>query len=146
SHSESLLFVTEVCYCQNFLQLPYVLEWDGTEARWKETDYFSTFKKTSNDIVHFAATSPGESAMSFGIGSVFTKAFCNIDPKKELSLEAILEQLQGNINEVLSKEPQLEPQNPKIYSSRIINDPHFFAGQGFFLPTSPTGTDYDSSR
>ncbi|CAE7212480.1 unnamed protein product [Rhizoctonia solani] len=51
SHSESLLFVTEVCYCENFLQLPYVLEWDGTETQWKKTAYFSTFKETSNDIV-----------------------------------------------------------------------------------------------
>ncbi|CAE6447628.1 unnamed protein product [Rhizoctonia solani] len=132
SHSESLLFLTEVCYCENFLQLPYVLEINGDEAQWTKTNYYGSFKGNSSDIVsmidtlqfiyayivfevHFAATSPGEQAMSFGTtGSVFTKAFCYIDPKEDRSLKAIAQQLQENVNKILSDSSQQKSQNFKV--------------------------------
>ncbi|KEP50666.1 hypothetical protein V565_075650 [Rhizoctonia solani 123E] len=146
SHSESLLFLTEVCYCENFLQLPYVLELNGDETQWTKTSYYGSFKGNSSDIVHFAATSPGEQAMSFGtIGSVFTKAFCYVDPKEVRSLKAIAQQLQKNVNEILSGSSRQKSQNVKIYSSRMIDDPHFFATLGFFLSSSGVEDDYDSS-
>ncbi|CAE6359097.1 unnamed protein product [Rhizoctonia solani] len=134
SHSESLVFVTEVCYCENFLRLPYVLTLEGGEARWEKTEYHGSFEANpKGDVVHFAATSPGEQAMTFpSTGSIFTKAFCYIDPKEKLSLKTISEQLQKNVNKLLSGSQQ-NPQNPKVYSSRIIEDPNFFAAMGFFL-------------
>ncbi|CAE6447404.1 unnamed protein product [Rhizoctonia solani] len=145
-HLESLLFITEVCYCKNFLCLPYELEYDGSEARWKKTDYHGTFKGSSSDIVHFAATSPGERAMCFSdTGAIFTKAFCNISPSEPLALKGIAEKLQKNVDTIVSSNPQQNSQHPKIYSSRIIDDPHFFATLGFCSSNSPVATDSDSS-
>ncbi|KAH7333937.1 hypothetical protein B0J17DRAFT_709008 [Rhizoctonia solani] len=153
-HSAALVFITEVCFCENFLRLPYVLELNGEKAQWKKTDYHGSFEGGSSDIVHFAATSPGERAIWFnGIGAVFTKAFYNIDPIKPLSLKCIAEQLQRNLNQILSERPQQAPQHPKVYSSRMIlnaaetsrqDEPHFFATLGFCSPSSMVETDPDS--
>ncbi|KAJ1303916.1 hypothetical protein OPQ81_008327 [Rhizoctonia solani] len=134
-HSAPLIFITEVCFCENFLQLPYALECKGNEARWVPTGYPSISTINSSDIVHFAATSPGERALSFASGAVFTKAFYNINPSVAGSLKNIMEQLQGNVNTILSSEGSNRSarwsQHPKVYASRIIDDPHFFAALGF---------------
>ncbi|KAH7333939.1 hypothetical protein B0J17DRAFT_631478 [Rhizoctonia solani] len=95
--------------------------------------------------VHFAATSPGERAMCFGdIGAIFTKAFYNINPNEPLALKNIAEKLQRNVDTIMSSHPQRNSQRPKIYSSRIIDEPHFFVALGFCSSSSTVETDSDS--
>ncbi|CAE7199737.1 unnamed protein product, partial [Rhizoctonia solani] len=56
--SAPLLFITEVCYCTNFLRLPYELVHEGDSMQWKETGYPNI--EGSSIVAHFAATSPDE--------------------------------------------------------------------------------------
>ncbi|CAE6447410.1 unnamed protein product [Rhizoctonia solani] len=162
SQSGSLLFITEVCFCGNFLRLPYMLEYDGSEVQWKETEYHGTFTGTSSEVVssfkfvyarnlgsqtwlevHIAATAPGESAASFTTGAVFTQALYSIDPIQTLSLKQIAKRLQENVNEIL---PAAYSQHPRIYCSNKIDEPHFFAALGFCAPSVGMGADSDSSE
>ncbi|CAE6488137.1 unnamed protein product, partial [Rhizoctonia solani] len=131
--SAPLLFITETCKCDNYLRLPFLLEFEGNEARWVKTEYHDSFIGNSSDIVHFAATSPGEYALSFpSTGAVFTQvgdtqtasrnsllnfsriglhdlqALCNIkiDSSKQLSVKDIARQLRitrGNVGKILKK-------------------------------------------
>ncbi|CAE6359120.1 unnamed protein product [Rhizoctonia solani] len=136
-----LLFVTEACYCDNFLRLPYVLVFKDNEVRWQKTGYPALGEGSSAVVVHCAATSPGEQAVSFENGAVFTKAFYNIDPRDELSLMDIAKRLQENVNKVLAADTtNVRTQSPKVYCSQIMNDPHFFKAMGFYCPL-----DSDSS-
>ncbi|CAE6529560.1 unnamed protein product [Rhizoctonia solani] len=140
-----LIVFIEVCQCDNILQLPYVLKYEGNKARWKRTEFYRSFKRTSSDIVHFAATSPGERAMYFpSIGAVFTKAFYNISPTEALSLKVIAERLRKNVHKIIPAHQSQgsSQQTPKVYCSRKINDPHFFAALGF-CPLNP-GVNIDS--
>ncbi|KAG8686384.1 hypothetical protein FRC11_009021, partial [Ceratobasidium sp. 423] len=141
-HSAPLIFITEVSFCENFLQLPYVLEYDGSEARWAQTGYPEVSTGNSREIVHFAATAPGEQSIAFGVGAVFTKAFYSINPSKALSLKDIAQKLRGNVNTILSSIPGTRhSQLPKVYSSRIMDEPHFFATLGFCSSYPAVETD-----
>ncbi|CAE6477066.1 unnamed protein product [Rhizoctonia solani] len=153
-HSAPLLFITETCQCNNYLRLPYMLEFKGNEVRWKKTEYYDSFVRNSNDIVHFAASSPEELALSFpSIGAVFTKALYNIEinSSKQLSLKDIARQLRGNVDKIL-KNPtssgEIRTQRPMIYCSREMDDPDFFKALGFYTPAdsnSSVGGDSDSN-
>ncbi|KAG8683705.1 hypothetical protein FRC11_013186, partial [Ceratobasidium sp. 423] len=156
--------ITEVCFCENFLrkrwipkftlpptnplllpELPYVLEYDGNEARWAPTGYPEVSTGKSRRIVHFAATSPGELSIAFNKGAVFTQAFYNINPSETRSLKEVAKKLQENVNTILSSDTRRRSQHPKVYSSRIMDEPHFFATLGFCSPNSAVETDSDSS-
>ncbi|KAG8758493.1 hypothetical protein FRC11_003579, partial [Ceratobasidium sp. 423] len=94
--------------------------------------------------VHFAATSPGEPAMCFpSTGAVFTKAFYHINPTKALSLKDIATQLRKNVNTILLADQGQgrSQQTPRVYCSRKINDPHFFATLGFCPPNPSANID-----
>ncbi|CAE6344843.1 unnamed protein product [Rhizoctonia solani] len=145
--SAPLLFITETCQCVNYLRLPFLLEFEGDEARWVKTEYYDSFIENSSDIVHFAATSPEEFALSFpSIGAVFTQALCNIkiDPSKQLSVKDIARQLRGNVGKIL-KDPT---SSGEIRTQRPMDDPDFFKALGFYPSTdsnSSVGGDSDSN-
>ncbi|EUC64515.1 ICE-like protease (caspase) p20 domain protein [Rhizoctonia solani AG-3 Rhs1AP] len=152
--SAPLLFITETCKCDNYLRLPFLLEFEGNEARWVKTEYHDSFIGNSSDIVHFAATSPEEYALSFpSTGAVFTQALCNIkiDSSKQLSVKDIARQLRGNVGKIL-KDPtssgEIRTQRPMIYCSREMDDPDFFKALGFYPSAdsnSSVGGDSDSN-
>ncbi|CAE6529565.1 unnamed protein product [Rhizoctonia solani] len=130
-------------------QLPYMLEYEGNEARWVQTGYPGISTGTSSEIVHFAATAPDERAAAFESGALFTKAFYNINPSEARSLKDIVKQLQENMSKILSSGGSspgtIHSQHPKVYSSRIIDEPHFFAALQFFLSDSAADTNSESS-
>ncbi|CAE6438782.1 unnamed protein product [Rhizoctonia solani] len=151
THSAALLFVTEVCYCDNFLRLPYMLEYEGDEVRWKKTGHPELSAQPSTTVVHFAATAPGERSESFkSRGAAFTTAFHNINPREELSLGDIGKRLQEGINRASGRDGIKKPiaQHPKIYCSRIMDEPHFYKALDFYSPLetdSGVGGDSDSN-
>ncbi|KAJ1303914.1 hypothetical protein OPQ81_008325 [Rhizoctonia solani] len=128
------------CYCDNFLQLPYVLEWDGNEMLWKRTEYCDIFPEDSGDVVHLAATGPNEPAVCYrDKGALFTYALYCIDPMEPLSLKTIGKRLRDNVA-IISRAAgestdKLCAQHPKVYASRKMNDPHFFQALGFYYPS-----------
>ncbi|CAE6496271.1 unnamed protein product [Rhizoctonia solani] len=136
-HSASLV----VSFCENFLQLPYVLEYEGKEARWVPTGYPEVPTGKSSEIVHFAATSPDELSIEFNSGAVFTKAFYDIRPSETWSLKDIAKKLQENVDTILSSDSVVRCQHPKVYCSRVMDEPHFFAALGFY---SGDSRDIDS--
>ncbi|CEL57111.1 hypothetical protein RSOLAG1IB_08343 [Rhizoctonia solani AG-1 IB] len=150
SHSGPLLLVTEVCFCENFLKLPYFLNYKDGEVSWERTGCLDSFAEDSRAIVHFAATAPGERAMSFSNGAVFTKQFCKIRPDNKLSLKDIAKQLHEEIDRALDKcgIEKEKKQHPRIYCSRKLDGPHFYDEIG--LCSSPEtdsilGDDCDSN-
>ncbi|CAE7202270.1 unnamed protein product [Rhizoctonia solani] len=135
----------KVCYCSNFLRLPYELVHEGDSIQWKETGYPNI--EGSSIVAHFAATSPDERARSFNNGAVFTKALCNIDPKVGMSVRGIAKELQGAINTIMAIDKK-NIQHPKIYCSQKTENPHFFKALGLFAPQdsdSSVGGDSDSN-
>ncbi|CAE6531172.1 unnamed protein product [Rhizoctonia solani] len=144
-HLAPLVFITEVCFCENFLKLPYVLEHEGNEARWVPTGHPEVSTGKLREVVHFAATSPDELSMAFNTGAVFTRAFYNIKLSETRSLKDIAKKLQENVNAILSSDSKGRSQHPKVYSSRVMDEPHFFATLGFCSPNSVIETDSDSS-
>ncbi|CAE6531183.1 unnamed protein product [Rhizoctonia solani] len=147
------IFITEACECDNFLRLPYTLEYEecGGQARWEKTDYHGSFPENSSDTVHFAATSPRELSMSFSTtGAVFTKALANINinPSEPLSLKDIAKQLSENVNTILKGSNKAYTQRPRIYCSRKMDDSDFFRALGFYPrqgSNSSVGGDSDSN-
>ncbi|KAF8752783.1 hypothetical protein RHS01_07288 [Rhizoctonia solani] len=79
--------------------LPYVLECNGNEPQWRETKYHDGYVENSDDIVHFAATSPGERSALFRSGAIFTRTLCDINPSEALSLSEIIKRLSEKITE-----------------------------------------------
>ncbi|KAF8699587.1 hypothetical protein RHS03_07018, partial [Rhizoctonia solani] len=79
--------------------LPYVLECNGNEPQWRETEYHDGYVENSDDIVHFAATSPGERSALFKSGAIFTRTLCDINPSEALSLSEIIKRLSEKITE-----------------------------------------------
>ncbi|CAE6531164.1 unnamed protein product [Rhizoctonia solani] len=121
-HLAPLVFITEVCFCENFLKLPYVLQYEGNEARWVPTGHPEVSTGKSREI-----------------------AFYNTKLSETRSLKDIAKKLQENVNAILSSDSAGRSQHPKVYSSRVMDEPHFFATLGFCPPNSVIETDSDSS-
>lgn len=69
-----LLLVTDFCDCDNILGLPYVLRRKGNTGYWEETGCCVPSEWPQHkEMLHFAATSTGESAHEFeSTGGIFT--------------------------------------------------------------------------
>ncbi|KAF8674594.1 hypothetical protein RHS04_07119 [Rhizoctonia solani] len=70
--SRPLIWVTEVCDCDNFMKLPYVYWCEDGQVNCKETGFDWHWAETY--ALHFAATSPNQHAITFegSSGAVYT--------------------------------------------------------------------------
>ncbi|KAH7333940.1 hypothetical protein B0J17DRAFT_721171 [Rhizoctonia solani] len=116
--------------------LPYMLEYDGSDVQWKETEYQGTFSGTSSEIVHIAATTPGESAFRLLLGLSSLKR-CTVSTQPKVIAEANRKTATGKCQHDLARGPLPAP---KIYCSSKIDGPHFFAALVSVHRTSAWGS------
>lgn len=122
-----LLLVTDFCDGGNVLRLPYVLCYDSAESYWKETnDCVPSDWPSEKTILHYAAADKDREAHEFTtIGGIFTREFCNISPRKHMSLaersRSIRNGMDTYFNEYeLDRGIRLE-QKHQVYSSHKLD-------------------------
>lgn len=131
--SKPLIWVTEACQCDNFMQLPYEYWCDGDEVKCKETGFKWSLGEAR--MLQFAATAPGQRAFTFedSSGAVYTQALYNVELDQRLSLGDIVKKIQHNMNSLLGKTYH---QEHRIYSSHKYGEEDFFDALGFSVNTS----------
>ncbi|QRV81218.1 hypothetical protein RhiJN_09233 [Ceratobasidium sp. AG-Ba] len=125
-----LLLVTDICFCPNFLRLPYLArKVDGVWV-WIKTEYYTEESSSyweDKNILHFAATDEdGEAYEWESIGGIHTREFCNVKPN--VSLRSRLDDMQCSIDRIVSEFADGATQHAPLYSSyeADFEDKHIF--------------------
>ncbi|QRV95689.1 hypothetical protein RhiJN_23707 [Ceratobasidium sp. AG-Ba] len=114
-----LVLVTDICFCPNFLRLPYLAcKTDGVWV-WVKTEYYTEESSSyweDRNILHFAATDEdGEAHEWESIGGIHTREFCNVKPNA--SLRRRLDEMQRSIDQIVPKFANGATQHAQLYSN-----------------------------
>lgn len=135
-----LLFISDFCDAGNVLRLPYVLRYDGAKSYWEETnDCLPSDWPIDKTILHYAAADRDQKAHEFTtIGGIFTREFCNISPRKHVSLGERSRLMQKGMDTYFNEYERLNPgmrpeQKHQVYSShkQDLDDIRPFKRLGF---------------
>ncbi|CEL57112.1 hypothetical protein RSOLAG1IB_08344 [Rhizoctonia solani AG-1 IB] len=131
--SNPLVWITEVCECDNFMKLPYVYWCEGGEVKSEKTGFEWPWGEAQ--ALHFAATSPGQPAIGYKsqVGAIYTNALREVAFRRDLSLTDIVLKLQNTIDNVLMLAQSEERQQHRIYSSHKFDQADLFTTLGFTL-------------
>lgn len=135
-----LLLVTDFCECANLLGLPYMLCHNSAGWYWEETKAYPSSEWPDNkEVLHFAGADVNQMSYEFHTsGGIFTREFCNISPRKAMSLWERSQGIQKQMDSFFDKLQDLNKARPvqqhRVYSShkKDLNDKHTFKSMGFY--------------
>lgn len=119
----TLLLVTEFCFADNFLGLPYVLCLEPhKEPIWSDSDEHAPTVGESTwnhgrKILHFAGATAMKQTFSTKFGGRFTRAFCKVSPNESLSLASRVRQIQRRLDKMPPRWGSKYHQQIQLYSS-----------------------------
>lgn len=117
-----LLLVTDFCFADNFLGLPYVLSLEPNKPPvWSDSGGVSTLGVAIRDgdrrILHFAGAAEMKPTYGTKVGGCFTKAFCSVSPNESISLADRVRRIQQKLDTIARKWDPDYHQQVQLYSS-----------------------------